>query len=234
MILPQLIAHHLRHGDDRQFYAMQAKDAIEWMGTHGIDFSLGPRVLDLGCGHGVFGASLKQAGCVVSFADISCQLNSDLEGEPFLAIDLDQGDLSGLGQYPLIVCSNVFEHLARPRHFIENIAHALEPEGMLYLSWTNWLSPWGGHDFSPFHYLGPNWGPRSFDRLIGKQRIHEPFKTLYPTYIGQTLSWIERQEGLKVIHCVPRYYPELSWITRLPILREFLTWNTAMLIQRTN
>jgi hypothetical protein len=37
---------------------------------------------------------------------------------------------------------------------------------------------------------------------------------------------------LRVMRLVPRYYPELAPVTRVPLLREFLTWNCAMLIER--
>ena len=31
--------------------------------------------------------------------------------------------------------------------------------GVVFLSWTTWLSPWGGHETSPWHYLGAPCGP---------------------------------------------------------------------------
>jgi hypothetical protein len=35
-----------------------------------------------------------------------------------------------------------------------------------------------------------------------------------------------------VVRVVPRYYSELSFIMLIPLLREFLAWNCAVLIQR--
>lgn len=232
MIIHKLIAHHLKHGDDTRFYEMQAVDAIEWMLTQKIPMHSNIQALDLGCGHGVFGGELEKKACRVTYADIACELVPKRAGAPFIQIDLDQDDYGKLGSHDLIVCSNVFEHLSDPRRFLHNMRHLLNPDGYLYLSWTNWLSPWGGHDFSPFHYLGPHRGPALYDKLIGKPRIHHPFKTLYPTYIGQTLKWIDELKGLRVTSCVPRYYNELGCLMNLPVLREFLAWNTAMLIQR--
>ena len=232
MILHRLIGHHLKYGDDAAFYRMQAEDAITWIETCGRVLAPSLRTLDLGCGHGVFGKSLMQKGCQVTFADVDCQLEPELRSQPFLSVDLDKDDYRSLGTYPFIVCSNVFEHLASPQRFLSQIGQTLEPGGWLYLSWTNLLSPWGGHDFSPFHYLGPVWGPRLYDRLIGKPRIHQPFETLYPTYIGQTLDWIRQEPHLECLHCVPRYYPEFAWITQCPLIREFLAWNTALLIRK--
>jgi len=233
MIIHRLIRHHLKHGDDTAFYEMQAEDAVSWMEKKGVILDASVSALDLGCGHGVFGGSLERKGCQVTYADIECNLVPERSKAPFIQVDLDQEQQADLGTYDLIVCSNVYEHLAKPRPFLSQLKTHLRPGGQVYLSWTNWLSPWGGHDFSPFHYLGPHWGPAVYDRLIGKPRIHEPFKTLYPTYIGQTLRWIHSLPGLTVRACVPRYYNEFALLTRLPIVREFLTWNTALLIQRS-
>ena len=232
MIIHKLIAHHLKHGDDTRFYEMQAIDAVQWMLGQGVPIHAGVQALDLGCGHGVFGGQLKEQGCMVTYADIENDLIPERANSPFIQMDLDHDNYETLGCHDLIVCSNVFEHLAKPQRFLQNMRDLLNPCGYLYLSWTNWLSPWGGHDFSPFHYLGPVRGPAVYDKLIGKPRIHHPFKTLYPTYIGQTLKWIDELKGLKVSACIPRYYNELRFLMDLPLLREFLAWNTAMLIRR--
>ncbi len=232
MIIHRLISHHLQHGDDTAFYEMQARDAVKWMQSRGVAFGSELKALDLGCGHGVFGGELEKFGCNVSYADIECNLIAERSNAPFTLINLDEDDYSALDQHDLIVCSNVFEHLAKPQNFLKQLPNLLLPNGRLYLSWTNWLSPWGGHDFSPFHYLGPHWGPKLYDKCIGKPRIHFPFKTLYPTYIGQTLRWIRAQKDLRVEACVPRYYSELAFLTKIPVLREFVTWNTALLIRR--
>ena len=178
MILHRLIGHHLKYGDDAAFYRMQAED-VTWMETCGRVLAPSLRTLDLGCGHGVL-ASPSCKGCQVTFADMDCQLEPELRSQPFLSVDLDK-DYRSLGHYPFIVCSNVFEHITSPQRFLSQIGQTLEPGGWLYLNWTNWLSPWGGHDFSPFHYLGPVWGPRLYDRLIGKPQV-SAFETLYQLY----------------------------------------------------
>ena len=41
-----------------------------------------------------------------------------------------------------------------PMGLIEEMIRVTRPGGLVYLSFTNWYSPWGGHEMSPWHYLG--------------------------------------------------------------------------------
>ena len=233
MIIHKLIAQHLTKGDDQAFYAFQAQDALRW-----IEQSVRPtegqkKALDLGCGHGVFGGEMLKRGWDVTFSDEVKDVFPQFQNHPFVAINLDRDDLGAFGQYDLIICSNVLEHLSKPKEFLSNVHKMLATGGRLYLSWTNWLSPWGGHEFSPFHYLGPRTGHKIYDKIRKRKRKHTPYENLYPTYIGDVLRQIEQTRTLKLERMAPRYYTEFAFITRLPVLREFITWNCAMLLQRT-
>jgi len=230
MILHKLLARFLKHGDDPEFYLLQARDAICWLER--CDVEVGPqlRALDLGCGHGVFGAELVKRGCQVTFADEDNFLLPEISQAPFRRIDIDRDDLATLGRYDLVICSNVFEHLAKPNQFLDSIHQILSPQGRLYLSWTNCLSPWGGHDFAPFHYLGAGPGQRLFDKLIRRPRKHIVFKNLFPTHIGQVLRRIRQTPDLVILRAAPRYYTEFSFILAIPVVREFLAWNCGLLI----
>lgn len=232
MILHRLIAHHLKHRDDAEFYSMQALDAIRWIGTCGVTPGAGVSVLDLGCGHGVFGAELAKRGCIVTFSDDHDWLHPSLKDAPFRPFNIDRDDFASLGQFDLVVCSNVLEHLPRPADFITKMHGLLKPGGRFYLSWTPWLSPWGGHEFSPLHYLGPTRGHTLHDRLGRGKRIHTPFQNLFPTYIGETLRWIRAQPHLSLDHAAPRYFTELAFLVHVPVLREFAAWNCALLLSR--
>src|SRR6267143_1095165 len=149
MIIHKLITQHLKGGDNADFYLLQARDAIAWMKQNGVPVGEKTRALDLGCGHGIFGAELIRQGCQVTFADEDNFLPAELRGISFRQVNIDRDPLDDLGQYDLVICSNVLEHLANPRRLIEGIGKIVTIEGHFYLSWTNWLSPWGGHEFSP-------------------------------------------------------------------------------------
>jgi 2-polyprenyl-3-methyl-5-hydroxy-6-metoxy-1,4-benzoquinol methylase len=165
MIIHKLILQHLKHQDDPDFYQLQARDAIRWLERSGVVFGPKTTVLDLGCGHGIFGGELLKRGCPVTYADYGNNLLPEFAGSPFKQIDIDREDLAILGTYDLVICSNVYEHLAQPDKFLKHVAGILKPGGRLYLSWTNWLSIWGGHEFSPFHYFGTTRGHRIYDKI---------------------------------------------------------------------
>ena len=230
MIIHKLILRHLTQSDDSAFYTMQAQDAIRWIERWGGPLGKSTTALDLGCGHGIFGAELMKHGCQVTFADEGNYLLPEIAAAPFRQINLDRDDLAGLGQYDLVICSNVLEHLAKHAEFLATAHKILTPQGKFYLSWTNWLSPWGGHEFSPFHYLGSHRGHLLYDKLIKRPRKHTPFQNLFPTSIGQTRKWIRLNPQLRILKAAPRYYPEFSFLIHLPVAREFFTWNCAVLM----
>ena len=231
MILYKLIYRFIKYGDDMGFYLLQAQDTARWLAKEGL-ISPGTTVLDLGCGHGLIGVELIKRGCSVTFADEADCLLSEYDQSDYRYFNIEQDDLASLGSYDLVISSNVLEHIPCQARFIETVDRVLKPGGILYLSWTNWLSVWGGHDYSPFHYLGPRRGHLIYDRLIGGKRTHTPYVSLWPTSISGTLSMIDRNPRLRVVRMLPRYYPELAFTVRIPGLREFLTLNCLVLVER--
>ncbi len=168
----------------------------------------------------------------MTFADEENFLLPQIASAPFRKINIDRDDLSKLGEYNLVICSNVFEHLSKPDRFLEYAHQMLTPEGTLYLSWTNWLSPWGGHDFAPFHYFGATAGQWMYDKIVRRPHKHIAFVNLFPTYIGHVLRRLRQNPNLEVLRAAPRYYTEMSFIIRIPLIREFLAWNCALILKR--
>src|SRR5262245_28606724 len=127
MIIHKLIAWHLSHRDDPTFYTFQATDAIQWLERNKVSFGSKVRALDLGCGHGIFGAELVKPGCPTTFADEQNGLMPELKNCPFLKVNLDRDELYPLGKYDLVICSNVLEHLAKPGEFLSHVHDILAP-----------------------------------------------------------------------------------------------------------
>jgi SAM-dependent methyltransferase len=232
VILHKLVIHFIRHKDDMGFYRIQAQDTVRWLENVGVRLDSDVTVLDLGCGHGMIGGELMEKGCRVTFADEQSWLLPRYSSAEFRTVDIEEDDLGLLGSYDLVICSNVLEHVSNAEKFIGSIDRLLVPGGKFYLSWTNWLSPWGGHEYSPFHYLGRRRGHLIYDRLVKRRRKHTPGFNLFPTYIGHVLKTISANTDLRVLHVVPRYYPELAFITRIPLVRECLTFNCVIFFER--
>ena len=233
MIIHKLIRGVLkRRGCYVEFFLEQALDAIEWLNRCGVALGAETTVLDLGCGFGYFGGELAKRGCQVTLADVDSFVLPEYAQLSFQRVNIDRDGLQNLGRYDLVIFSNVFEHLSKPDRLLEAIPTLLNPAGKFYLSWTPWYSPWGGHEFSPFHYLGARFGYSFYTRILKKSSMHIPYQNLFPTYIGRTMRAIRKNPHLRINHIVPRYYPEFSFVMHLPIIREFLSWNCALLLDK--
>ena len=233
MIIHKLIGGVLKRGGCYvEFFLEQAVDAIGWIRRCGVPLDASTTVLDLGCGFGHFGGELAKLGCQVTLADDNSFVLPEYSKIQFRRIDIDRDNLKEIGEYDLVILSNVFEHLSKPDRLLSAMASLLSPRGKFYLSWTPWYSPWGGHEFSPLHYLGARFGYSVYTRILKKPSQHVPYQNLFPTYIGRTLRRIRNDSNLRIVRIAPRYYPEFSFLMHLPVAREFLAWNCAMLIER--
>jgi SAM-dependent methyltransferase len=192
----------------------------------------GRRLLDLGCGPGFYTAALRERGAEVIPVDNDLAEIAAAGTPPEGAIVADAGDL------PIedstvdgVFCSNMLEHTPTPERVIAEVERVLRPGGWGYISWTNWLSPWGGHSISPYHYLGPRLGPRVHDRLHGPAAKNRVGEGLFPTYIGSMLRVVAARPGLDIERVEPRYWPRLAFICRIPGLREVASWNCVIRVR---
>jgi 2-polyprenyl-6-hydroxyphenyl methylase/3-demethylubiquinone-9 3-methyltransferase len=130
----------------------------------------GKTALDVGCGAGLLAEPLARLGAKVTGLDASPELIAAAQahtGAQGLPIDYRAGELAGLaGQFDLITCMEVIEHVADPAEFIHALAGKLAPGGLLVLStpnatgWSRLLMitvaegigqiPKGTHDFAKF------------------------------------------------------------------------------------
>jgi arabinofuranan 3-O-arabinosyltransferase len=244
----------LEQSDPDVFYRAVAQDTVAQI--RGYTELRGRRVLDVGGGGGYFTEAFGQAGArsilvepdatgAVPIAGPANELTSDERHR--LAVwpgRLAEGrTVAGDGYrlpFPDAVAdvtfsSNVLEHVAEPRRLVDEMIRVTRPGGLLYLSFTAWYSPWGGHETSPWHYLGGHRAARRYEA-----RMHKPPKNLFGTslfacHVGPTLKML-RQMGDRavVVDALPRYYPGwLRWVIEVPLARELLTWNLLVVLRRT-
>ncbi len=104
----------------------------------------GKRALDVGCGAGLLAEPLARLGASVTGIDAApeniavARLHATGQG---LAIDYRAGELSestaGEARYDLVTAMEVIEHVADPAAFVDALAAALAPDGLLILSTPN-------------------------------------------------------------------------------------------------
>lgn len=218
--------------DPEPFYDLLAREAAE-----NLDRLVGPlagqRVLDLGCGPGYYSARLRATGAEVVPIDNSLDELS-LQGDPppgFVladAADLPFDDSSVDG----VFSSNLLEHTPNSPAVLREISRVLRPGGWAYISWTNWYSPWGGHDMSPYHFLGPRLGPELYEKRHGAPRKNAFGEGLWAVHIGPTLRHLRADQTIEITRVEPRYWPQLRVIMRVPGVREVLSWNCVIWVRK--
>ena len=218
--------------DPARFYRALAEDSVGQLSGY-LDLS-GATMLDVGGGPGYFREAFEGAGAA------------------YWALDADVGELSGQGSIAtgtvigdgmrlpfrddavdLCYSSNVLEHVAEPWRMAEEMLRVTRPGGVAFISYTSWYGPWGGHETAPWHYLG---GARARRRYAAKHG-HEPKnkygESLFPVTVASGVRWARIQRHGEVLDVVPRYNPRWSRVlTRIPLLREVLTWNLVIVVRK--
>jgi hypothetical protein len=85
---------------------------------------------------------------------------------------------------------------------------------------------------SPYHFLGPERGPRLYARRHGPPRKNPYGAGLWAVHVGPTLRLVRERPGLDVERVEPRYWPRLAFVTKVPGLREVATWNCVIRVRR--
>jgi SAM-dependent methyltransferase len=129
--------------------------------------------------------------------------------------------------------SNVVEHVPAPWRFADELVRVTRPGGLVVVSYTNWLSPWGGHECSPWHYLGGYTATERYGRRYGHPPKNQYGIGLFPVSVAAGLAWARRHPAAELLDARPRYLP--GWarpLLRVPGLREIATWNLWLVLRR--
>jgi SAM-dependent methyltransferase len=172
-----------------------------------IDRLSGGSILEIGSGHGFIGFELMSLKREIVMSDYNPCRNDIIHCDAHATLFADNS-------FDLIVCSNTLEHLHSPAVALKEMRRVGKK---LYLTWTPWHSPFGGHEFSPLHYFGRT-----------KGSIHQLGTNLFKTTVKETLLQLE-QAGWKIISVRPRYWPALKFLSRWHWTREWATWNVEII-----
>ena len=130
----------------------------------------GKTALDVGCGAGLLAEPLSRLGAQVTAIDASAELiEAAKEHAAAMALEIDYRAIPVeklTGQFDLITCMEVIEHVADPAAFLKALAKRLKADGLLVMSTPNATSwsrlmmitigeglgriPRGTHDFDKF------------------------------------------------------------------------------------
>lgn len=212
------------------FYELIAADSVRQLSRY--TSIAGQTILDVGGGPGHFRDAFLQAGARY------CWIEPDVSD---LAVKEVPGRIRGsalalpVRSDSLDICytSNVLEHVPDAWQMSSELVRVTKPGGLIYLSFCNWLSPWGGHETAPWHYLGGRRALNRYERRNGEQPKNIFMETLFPYSVADTLAWARNQRNLTVVDALPRYLP--SWskpILKVPGVREVVTWNLLLILRK--
>ncbi|MGW0913845.1 class I SAM-dependent methyltransferase [Streptomyces sp. NPDC002784] len=212
-------------------YSLLARDAVDQVEAY--DGSVAGRiVVDVGGGSGYFTEEFRRRGAHAYLFEPD--LNELGEKPPEGSVVAD-GYLLPLYDRVADVTfsSNVLEHVADPGTFLSELIRVTRPGGLIYVSFTNWLSPWGGHEWAPWHYLGAERARARYRRRTGRPAKHTLGENLFAVHIGPTLRQVRARDDVTVVSARSRYWPFLAeTVVKAPGIREIATWNLLLILRR--
>lgn len=216
--------------DPERFYTDVANDTITLITRH--EPLCDRLVLDIGAGQEQFGRQFAERG--------ARYVAVDLEREA-LVPGPDMGAVVGRGeQLPfadasadIVMSNNVMEHVRRPGAIAEEMLRVLRPGGLLFISYTAWYGPWGGHETSPWHLLGGHYARRRFERKHGRPPKNKYGETMHAATVAGGLRWARSHPGVLLVEAAPRYHPDWAdLVLRVPGLRELASWNVMLILRK--
>jgi SAM-dependent methyltransferase len=214
------------------FYEVLARDSVEQLAQH-VPLA-GATILDVGGGPGYFARSFRAAGAAyVGLEPDAGEMVA--RGAPEPGTVRGSGEALPVRTASVDVCysSNVLEHVPHPWVFAAEMVRVTRPGGTVYLSFTPWWSPHGGHETGPWHYLGGHRARRRYRRTHGRDPKNVFGESLFAVPVGAALRWARRCPDVDVTAAYPRYHPWWArWIIHVPLVREVAAWNVVLVMRR--
>ena len=193
-------------------------------------------MLDVGGGPGYFADEFTAAGaCYASVEPDAGELTAaGIEGPNRLRAS---GLALPLADDSIDLCysSNVLEHVPSPETMAAEMVRVTVPGGTVVLSWTPWWSPWGGHETSPWHFLGGARAADRYARRTGHRPKNDFGRSLFACSVSRMQRWVRQAraaEVVDVVQVVPRYHPRwATWVVHVPGLREVVSWNVVLVLR---
>jgi len=223
-----------------RFYGALAADTAAmvtelWRGVCGDD-PAGKTLLDVGGGPGYFATAFADAGvCYVGVepdpGEVHAMHAAGAATSPGTFVRAS-GMALPFADASVDIClsSNVAEHVPRPWQLGNEMLRVTRPGGLVMLSYTVWLGPFGGHEMGLTHYLGGQRASRRYTRRHGHPPKNNYGSSLFAVSAAEGLDWARHTGAL--VAAFPRYHPRWAWsMTKLPGIREFGVSNLVLVLQ---
>jgi SAM-dependent methyltransferase len=222
--------------DPDRFYSMLSSDSVEQLATfHDV---AGNVVVDIGGGPGYFREDFTRRGATYVVIDPDLDEMS-IRGRPGPLCVRGDGMRLPLRSGSVDVCfsSNALEHVPDPERFADEMVRVTRPGGLIYLAYTNWLSPNGGHETGPWHLvMGGRRAAERYTRRTGRRPKNDFGRSLFAVSAARMLRWAQRgaaDDRFEVIARQPRYHPRFAdHVIDVPGLRELAAWNVLLVLRR--
>ena len=216
--------------DPERFYTDLAEDTAELVRRH--EPLTDRTVVDVGAGQPAYPRVFAAAGASYIAVDVDRDALHEVPGTARLQARGESLPLAD-GVADIVLSSNVMEHVEHPGVLGEEMLRVARPGGLVVISFTSWSSPWGGHETSPWHWLGGDFAARRYTRRTGHPPKNRYGETLHPTRVSDGLRWARSREDAWVVEAVPRYHPEWAGVVMdLPGVREVAAWNLLLVLRR--
>ncbi len=196
---------------------------------------VGRTLLDVGGGPGYFAAAFAEAGVrYIGVEPDPSEMHAAAPAEPaptggtFVRAS---GMALPFADDAVDIClsSNVAEHVPRPWQLGAEMLRVTKPGGLVVLSYTVWLGPFGGHEMGLTHYLGSARAAARYARKHGRPAKNNYGSSLFAVSAADGLRWATSTGAL--VAAFPRYHPRWAWwLTSVPLLREFLVSNLVLVL----
>ncbi|WP_198597906.1 class I SAM-dependent methyltransferase [Blastococcus atacamensis] len=218
--------------DPDLFYETLARDSVEQLSGH---VSLArATVLDVGGGPGYFAQAFRRAGAIyVGLEPDAGEMVARGAPEPGTVRGSGEALPVRTGAVDVCYSSNVLEHVPHPWVMTAEMVRVTRPGGTVFLSFTPWWSPHGGHETGPWHYLGGRYARRRYRRRTGQEPKNRFGESLFAVSVGAALRWARACPDVEVLATYPRYHPWWArWVVSVPGLREVVAWNLVVVMRR--
>lgn len=226
-------AFRVEQTDPDRFYSTLARDSVAQV-AHFCEVA-GATVLDVGGGPGYFADEFTRAGATYRPLDADAG-ELRLHGRtPYPGTVMGSGmDLPyRTGAVDICYSSNVLEHVDRPWRMSDEMVRVTKPGGLVFISYTLWYGPWGGHETAPWHYLGGRLAADRYTRRNGHAPKNVYGESLFPITAGSGLRWARGARGAQLVAAFPRYLPGWAFgVARVPGLRELAMWNLVLVLRK--